>query len=85
MGRMKGRHVRTLAIQLLARYSFSEDLQKNKQILNAMKLMQESKKEFNKLAGELTTLVKRQVHELREKEARAFTAVTQPAAAQQVA
>lgn len=74
MGRMKGRHVRTLALQLLERYSFSEDLQKNKDILRAMKLLKESKKEFNKLAGELTTLAKRQVQELREKEAKALSA-----------
>ena len=78
MGRSKGKHLRRIALELMKKMDFSEDLQKNKDSLNELKLLQESKKEFNKLAGELTTIVKQLKNETREKEARNFV---QPAQA----
>ena len=79
---MKGRHLRSLAEHLLkASDAFTEDLQKNKRLLAGMNLLRESKKEFNKLAGEITTLVKQQLLQERERQARALTGA-QPAATQ---
>lgn len=82
MGRSKGKHLRRIALELMKKIEFTEELQKNKDLLNQLDLLKESKKEFNKLAGELTTLVKQQKMQAREREMRHFV---QPAQAYRAA
>ncbi|GEM_PF-2971041 len=85
MGRSKGKHLRRIANELIKKIEFTEDLEKNKDMLDSMNLLKESKKEFNKLAGELTTIIKQQKNALRAKEARSFVQPAHAYRAQQAA
>lgn len=76
MGRSKGKHLHRIAQELMKKMDFSEDLQTNKDSLKNLELLKESKKEFNKLAGELTTMVKQEKHATRAKEARHYAQPT---------
>jgi len=61
MGRTKGKHLHTAAKELVRKISgsFSEDFSKNKAKLKELNIIGESKKELNKLAGEVTILMHR--------------------------
>ena len=81
LGRSKGTHLRRLAVELMQKFVFSEVLEANKEILRQLALLKGNKKEFNKLAGEITTMAKQKDIAEREKEARAFKAASAPAPA----
>lgn len=63
MGRVKGRHLKVAAKYLIKKFAsrFSSDMVKNKAVLKEMDVLPGSKKERNKLAGELTVYFKRQM------------------------
>ena len=85
MGRTKGKHLKVLAKELVKKYRsrFSGSFEENKRVLSEAKLLAGSKEERNKLAGELTNLVKRQMKVEKADEARqakiAVVATTQTA------
>lgn len=58
---MKGRHLHKLAKELLQRFpqKFAGNFGENKSALKQMKLLDYSKEELNKLAGELSILARR--------------------------
>jgi small subunit ribosomal protein S17e len=62
MGRMKSRHLRTLAKQLIERFpqDFGTDFNKNKEKIMAMHLADYSKEARNKIAGEVTAILEHQ-------------------------
>ncbi len=70
MGRVKGRHIKVAAKYLMKKFisKFSSDIVKNKAVLKEMDVLSGSKKEQNKLAGEITVYYKRQMPKV-EKEA----------------
>jgi len=70
MGRTKGKHIHVLVDALIARGGFGEDLEHNKTDLRKLGLLSQSKTEFNKLAGELTTAVKNKAKKSKERESR---------------
>ncbi len=61
MGRVKGTNVKRMAKKLIERFpgQFGLNYKDNKAKLLAMGLKMKSKIEFNKLAGQITALVKR--------------------------
>ncbi len=61
MGRTKGVHLRTTARVLVERYpnAFGLSYSKNKDLIKKIGLLKDSKEEQNKLAGEITNLVKK--------------------------
>jgi len=61
LGRVKGTQLKRMAKELVSKHSalFSEDFQKNKEKIGELKIVGESKVERNKLAGEVTALMRR--------------------------
>ena len=61
MGRMKGKHTRSVAKDLLVKYpgKFSDKFDENKKVLAELGMLKNMKDERNMLAGEITNLVKR--------------------------
>jgi ribosomal protein S17E len=61
MGRIKGKNIKTAADKLVTGFSseFSNDFDHNKAEIKKMNLLQGSKKNRMKLAGEITVLMKR--------------------------
>ena len=61
MGRMKGKHTRSVAKDLLEKFpgKFSDKFDENKKVLAELGMLTNMKDERNKLAGEITNLVKR--------------------------
>ncbi len=61
MGRIKGRHIKTAANEMVKQFSehLSTDFEQNKAVVKEMGLLPQSKKERMKLAGQLTVLMKR--------------------------
>ncbi|MEM0475365.1 MAG: hypothetical protein QW343_01055 [Candidatus Norongarragalinales archaeon] len=61
LGRVKGRHLKVLAKKLVERNPgvFTERFADNKLKIKEMRLLEDSREEQNKLAGEITNVVKR--------------------------
>ena len=61
MGRVKGTHLKRMAKELVKKHAklFSDDFEKNKLKINELKIVGESKTERNKLAGEVSVLMRR--------------------------
>ena len=61
MGRTKGKHLKTIAKQLTSKHrdKFTDKFEFNKNRVREAKLVESSKEERNKLAGEITNLIKR--------------------------
>ncbi|NYZ75300.1 30S ribosomal protein S17e [Candidatus Micrarchaeota archaeon] len=61
MGRVKGTHLKRMAKELVTKHAklFSDDYEKNKLKINELKIVGGSKTERNKLAGEVSVLMRR--------------------------
>ncbi|MEW5955837.1 MAG: 30S ribosomal protein S17e [Candidatus Micrarchaeota archaeon] len=61
MGRVKGTQLKRMAKELASKHPalFSEDFEKNKAKIDELKIVGESKVERNKLAGEVSVLMRR--------------------------